>query len=1067
MKKLLLLASVALWLACSFGGKAVAQTTQASIFGVITEKQKTPLPGATVQVRNESTGFSTGTITNAEGKYTFKELPLGGPYTVRVTYVGYGDQSRKGYLLNQGDAIRVNLTMDDAGQTLDVVQVVASGLKNKVDNIGAATAISAKSIAALPVNGRNFTTLIDLSPLSRGSSISGQLGSSTNYTIDGMTAKNPTSAGATTSRSGAPYSISIEAVREFKVVTNQYDVIYGRTGGGLVSAVTKAGTNKLSGSIFNYTRANWLASPYDIRGNKRVAPFSTNQFGFSLSGPIIKDKLHFFAVWDHQEDSRPLLIADVQSSLDETRLNVTRTTLDRFVSIARNQYGTANTPQYGSFNKVRSSDAAFLRLDWQINDKNLLTVRDNYTNDRNPLGLADNTNINVYESYGNDYNIDNSLLATLRTTISPRMTNELKVQHLYTYQKSSPGDQLPSANIPRNLVENVASTVDGVSRATNIQMGGHRFAQEGFTNNVIQLVDNLYYNTDKAQFTFGVDLQYTHAKSLYGSEVNGRFHYTVDAAAGLTALDKFEKLQPYRYYREVPLVADPTITGVTINAGIYGQMTTKLSPGLEMTAGLRFDYANYPKAEFNQVVFDELKLRTDNELKSFVVQPRLQFTWDIGAKHTDYLRFGAGIFASDLNNYAIINNLTFDGKHLATVDVRGANVPTPDFAAYRSNYASIPSLAQFQLPTINMTGADAQVPVLYKANLSYSRYVTDKLRVGIAGYASLARHNYVYVDRNMAVDPFFRLANEDNRGVFVPLASMPANGAGDWLQGRISPKLGRVLELTSQGMVNQFAVVADATYQYFRDGEITASYTWNDTKDNTSYNGNVANTATLVLPVKDDPRNLNNLTYSDNQFRTKVVVYGTAPSFYGITVGVRYSGIGGTRYSLLSGANSNADFVAGNNDLAFVFDRNGDGTPVNVKTGLQAIIDNPNASQSIKNYINAYSGEIAERNGGINGFYGIVDIRASKRFRLFKSNTLDLSVDVFNLANLIDRNSGTFQTLGTQALYALGIPATATTPAVANFDRANQRFVYRVNTAGVVTPSGDPYQLQIGARFGF
>ncbi|MBO0929801.1 TonB-dependent receptor [Fibrella aquatilis] len=1066
MNKRLLLPSVIILLVCFFAGKTAAQTTQASIFGVITEKQKAPLPGATVQVRNESTGFSTGTITNAEGEYTFKELPLGGPYTVRVTYVGYGEQSRKGYMLNQGDAVRVSLTMQDDGQTLDVVQVVASGLKNKIDNIGAATAISAKSIAALPVNGRNFTTLIDLSPLSRGGSISGQLGSSTNYTIDGMTAKNPTSAGSTTSRSGAPYSISIEAVREFKVVTNQYDVIYGRTGGGLVSAVTKAGTNRLSGSIFNYTRANWLSSSFDIRGNKRVAPFSTNQFGFSLSGPIIKDKLHFFVVWDHQQDSRPLLIADVQTPLDETRLNVTRATLDRFVSIARSKYGTADSPQYGSFNKVRASDAAFARIDWQINANNLLTVRDNYTNDRNPLGLADNTTINIFESYGNDYNVDNSLLATLRSTISPRITNELKLQHLYTYQKSSPGGQLPEANIPRNIVENIASTIDGVSRSTNIQMGGHRFAQEGFTNNVVQLVDNLYYNTDKIQYTFGVDLQYTHAESLYGSEVNGRFHYTVDAAAGLTALDKFEKLQPYRYYREVPLMADPTVTGSTINAGIYGQLTTKLTPGLEMTAGLRFDYAHYPKAQFNQLVYDELKLRTDNELKSFVAQPRLQFTWDIGEKHTHYVRFGAGIFASDLNNYAIINNLTFDGKHLATVDVRGANVPTPNFAAYRNNYASIPSLAQFQLPTINMTGADAQVPVLYKANLSYSRYLTDKLRVGIAGYASLARHNYVYVDRNMAADPFFRLANEDNRGVYVPLTSMPTNGAGDWLQGRISPKLGRVLELTSQGMVNQFAVVADATYQYFRDGEITASYTWNDTKDNTSYNGNVANTATLVLPVKDDPRNLSNLTYSDNQFRSKVVIYGTAPSFYGVTVGVRYSGIGGTRYSLLSGANTNADFVA-TNDLAYVFDRNGEGVPANVKSGLQAILDNPNASQSIKDYINAYSGKIAERNGGINGFYGIIDVRASKRFRLFNTSFLDLSVDIFNLANLFDRNSGTFQTLNTQALYTLGIPATATTPIVPGFDKANQRFVYRVNTAGVVTPSGDPFQLQVGARIGF
>ncbi|RRB04318.1 TonB-dependent receptor [Larkinella rosea] len=1067
MKNHLLSTFFVLLFVCCFIDNTFAQTTQASISGVISENQKSGLPGATVQVRNGSTGFTTGTVTNAKGEYSFKELPLGGPYTILVSFVGFGEQKRTGYMLNQGDAIRVNLNMQEDSQTLEVVQVVASGMKNKIDNLGAATAVSAKSIAALPVNGRNFTSLMDLSPLSRGGNISGQLGSSTNYTIDGMNAKNPTSAGSTTSRSGAPYSISIEAVREFKVVTNQYDVTYGRSGGGTVSAVTKSGTNKLSGSAFNYSRANWLSSPYDIRGNKRNNKFSTNQFGFSLGGPIIKDKLHFFVAWDHQQDSRPLIIADVQSPADENRFNITRTTLDRFVSIARSQYGVANTPQYGTFDKGRGSDAAFARIDWQIDPKNLLTIRNNYTNDRNKLGLADNTAINIYESYGNDYNWDNSFLASLRTAINPRITNELKLQHLYTYQKSSPGDQLPSANIPRAIVEGVVSTVDGATKSTNIQMGGHRFAQEGFDNNVIQLVDNLYYNTDKVQYTFGLDLMYTRAHSLYGSEVNGRFHYTVDAAAGMTALDKFAALQPYRYYREVPLMADPSVVGKTLNAGIYGQLSTKLAQGLEMTAGLRLDYAHYPTSPLNQVVFDELKLRTDNKLKSFVVQPRLQFTWDVNEKHTDYIRFGAGVFASDINNYMIINNMTFDGKHLATVDVRAPNIPTPDFAAYRSNYASIPSLAAFQLPTINMTGADARVPVLYKANLSYNRYLTDKLKVGIAGYASLGRHNYMYVDRNMAVDPFFRLANEDNRGVYVPLSSMPANGAGDWLQGRISQKLGRVLELNSQGKVNQFAVVLDATYQYFRDGEISASYTWNDTKDNTSYNGNVANTATLSLPVKDDPRNLSKMSYSDNHFRRKVVFYGTLPSFLGITVGVRYSGIGGTRYSLLSGANSNADFVSGTNDLAFIFDRNSESVPANVRTGLQAILDNANASQSIKDYITKYSGKMAERNGGINGFYGVFDVRASKRFRFYKNHSLEVSVDVFNLANLLKKTWGANKSLGSQALYALGIPASGTTPAVAGFDKTNQRFVYRVNTAGIVSPSGDPYQLQIGARYSF
>jgi len=1040
-----------------------AQTTQASISGIITDEQKKPIPGVSVQVKNNSTGFTTRTSTNAQGEYTFKELPLGGPYSVKALFVGYGEQTRSGYMLNLGDVVKVTISMQEAAQNLEAVQVVASGLKNKVQNFGASTEISAKTMNQLPVNGRNFSNLMDLSPLSRGGGISGQLGSSTNYTIDGMNAKNPTSAGSTTSRSGAPYSISIEAVREFKVVTNQYDVTYGRAGGGSVTAVTKSGTNTTSGSAFMYGRADWLASPYDIRGIKRDNDFSTYQYGFTLGGPIIKDKLHYFVGLDHQKDSRPLIIADINGPADEARFRITNATLADFLAIARAKYGVSNAPQYGTFDKKRGSDAAFARLDWQINDRNLLTIRDNYTNDRNPLGLADNTAINFFESYGNDKNVDNSLLATLRSTINSKVTNELKVQHLYTYQASTQNDQLSFA-IPRAIVGNVQSTLsDGSAANTAIQIGGHRFGQEGFTNNVFQLVDNFYYNTDKIKYTFGVDVMYTNAKSLYGSEVNGRFEYT-NSTAG-SSLQNFNNLIPNRFYREVPLVADPTVKAGIWNAAAYGQMQTKLAKGLEFIGGIRLDYSAYPKSPLNQTLLSAVGVRTDNELKQFLVQPRIQFNWDINENRTDFVRFGAGIFGSDVNNYVTINNLTFDGTHLATVDVFGADVPTPNFVGYRNGTVATPSLAALQVPTINTYAEDAKIPVVYKANLSYSKLITDKLKVGITGYATLGRHNYMYVDRNMAANPYFTLPNEANRGVFVP--TMPSNGAPDWKTGRISNTFGRVLELNSKGRVNQFAVVLDATWNYFKDGEISASYTWNDTKDNTSYNGNVANSATLSLPVKDDPRDLSNMTYSDNQFRNKVVIYGTLPTFWGVTVGVRYSGIGGTRYSLLSGANNNGDFVA-TNDLAFIFDPNNTSVPQNVRTGLQTLLNNPDASQSLKDYIIKYAGQIAQRNGGINDFFGVVDLRVSKKFKLYKTHTLEVSGDIFNFANLLNKKWGVNESLGTQALYALnGTAATATAPAVPNYNSATRSFNYRVNNSGIVTPSGNPYQFQIGLRYGF
>lgn len=1014
-----------------FGTLAYAQTTQASIVGKVTGLGSTAQEKVKVTIVNESTGFRTETETNSKGEYIFKEIPLGGPYTVIVN-----EEKKEGYNVNFGDQVTVNMSLEGGEKQIEEV-VITGNLKNKIGNLGAATAISAKNISMLPVNGRNFTNLTELSPLSgKGGNLSGQLGSSTNFTIDGMTAKNPTSAGSTTSRSGAPFSISIEAVREFKITTNQYDVTLGRSGGGTVSAVTKSGTNKFSGSAWEYLRTNWLSSPYDIRGNKRENDFSTSQFGFSLGGPIIKNKLHFFVAWDHQLDSRPLIIADIKSKDDEKRFNTTPETLNQFLDIARKKYGVGNSPQFGSFDKVRNSDAGFLRLDWQINEKNLLTLRNNFTYDLNKNGLGDNTAINFFESYGNDKNIDNSLLLTLRSNLKPNLTNELKAQYLYTFQDSYQNSEL-GKTVPRAVVEGVMSSVG----STNIQIGGHRFAQEGFRNNVFQIVDNLYYNTDKIKYTFGADLMYTRSKSIYGSEVNGRFQFQ-----GMT---NFDNLTPYRFYREVPLMDDPSVKSSIWNAGVYGQIQTKIATGLDFMAGLRFDYGGYPKAEFNQKLFDEMGIRTDNQIKSFVIQPRFQFDWNINEENKDFLKFGAGIFSSDINNYMVINNLVFDGKHLATVDVNPGTVGlTPDFPGYRNDYGTVPSLSQYQIPTINYTGEDAKIPIVYKANISYTHFFNERFRAGIAGYMALGRNNYFYYDRNMKADPLFTLANEGGRGVYVP-ASTIINNANksvsiDWKEGRINKNFGRVLELVSDGKVNQFSFVVDTSYRYWKDGEITASYTWSDIKDNTSYNGNVANSATLSTPVQGDPRDLR-MGYSDNQFRNKIVVYGNSPTIAGFTLGVRYSGIGGTRFSVTAGGNINGDFVD-SNDLAYIFP----------EIITQPLLNDPEVGQALKDYVEKYNNAIAERNGGKNGFYGVWDVRVAKKFKFEKIGAFELSVDIFNLANLLNKEWGVNKSYGNMSLYR-----------VTEFDHATKQFKYVKNNSGLAPLSGNPYQIQIGAKYSF
>jgi hypothetical protein len=1031
----------------------MAQTNLAGISGKVSGPDGALLQNATVTVKNESTGFSIKATTGSTGRFLLKELPLGSPYTITVEVVGMAAQKQTGFSLNQGDLLQVTFAMENKVQELNGVEIKAPTLRNRVENIGSSTAVTAKDIAKLPVNGRNFSSLADLSPLSAGSSLSGQLASATNYTIDGMAARGTISGGLPT---GA-YSISLEAVREFQVVTNQYDVTYGNAGGGTISTVTKSGTNVLSGSAFTYARTNWLSSPYGLNGIKRNQSFSTYQYGFSLGGPIVKDKAQFFIAWDHQADSRPLYIANIQTPDDEKRYNVTQATLDNFLTIARNKYGVANTPQVGQFDKAKSTHAGFARIDWQINPKNLFTIRDNFIYDLDNQSDGDNTAINIYEVYSTRKSMNNSVMASLRSILSPTLTNELKVQHYWEYNKLFANDQLPADNIPRAIIQNIPSVAaDGTTYTTSIQLGGQRYGNDYFNNNVAQLTDNVYWTKGKYNFTFGGGLTFTNQNSIYGSETNGRFYFT--------GLNDFNNLAPYRYARDVYTSDDRNIKFNILSPNLYAQVQTSLFPGFDLTAGIRVDYTDYlDKAKFNSTVYQTLGLNTSNKLATLQVQPRVQATWDIGQNGKDIIRLGGGILGSALNPYSMINNMLFDGSHIVGVDLTGALVPTPNFPAYRADPSTAPGVdllnnpAIPKLATINMNGKDAKVPVVYKANFSYSHFFAQNFRVTASAYLSLGRNNYTYLDKNMVDQPYFHIAAEDNRGVYVPASTIKAsNGSADWTQGRKTTEVGRVLELQSIGKVNQMAFVIDADYKYYKQGEISLSYTWNQTKDNTSYNGNVANTATLVQYVKDDPRNLSPMNYADNQFRSKIVAYGSSPTLYGFSAGVRFSGLSGTRYSLYVNGNVNGDFVA-SNDLAYIYDPNSASTPQYLKDGINAVLNNPKVEPGMKDYIKKSFGKIAERNGGENPFYGVVDLRLIKRIAVTHKQFFEVSVDLFNVTNLINKGWGVNHNLGSTSIYN-----------IKSFDTAKQQYVYSVNSnAGVSGLGGNPYQFQIGLRYGF
>ena len=1035
--------------------QAGAQSTDASIRGRVTDEKGAPILGASIVLRNESTGFRTVTATNKEGGYALIQLPLGRPYSITVSYIGYPKQSKTDLALNQGDNIVADFRLNESNTQLSEVNVSANGLSKRIDRLGSSTAITAQNIQQLPTQNRNFNNLSALAPTTNGTNISGQRASSTNYLIDGASARNNLTSGAVGS---GPYSLSLEAIREFEVAANVYDVSRGREGGGTVSAVTKSGTNALTGSAFDYYRSDFLASPYDIRGNKREQKFTTNQYGFSLGGPIIKDKLHFFTALDRQDETMPFFIADIRDDADQINLGISKGALDSVINIGRAKYGLGSGPQVGEFERKTLANTFFARIDWQINDKHRLTIRNNYSDWVNPNSNSDNSNINFFEVWGDFKSKENSTLLSLRSQFSPSFLNEFKVQYQTAKRDYLPNSELPAANIPRAIVTVRSTLPNGTLGNRTVQLGGQRYFPENNLENQFQLINTSYYNVDKYKFTFGTDNTLTYMDTYLSSEQNGRFIFN--------SLSEFENLNPSRYVREAPIDGIPAVQQYLLNLSLFGQVEFDLAKNINAMFGVRYDVTSFlTHADYNPVVDRTLGLRTDSRITDAgKIQPRFQITWDVNNEKKDIIRLGGGLFSSYPVNYAQVNNIQNSGTKVSSIDVSrpaaGPNlVPKPDFPGYRLDPSSAPGIIPGvpYVSTINLNDPNLKMPSIFKANLSYNKIIGERLRLGINLLYSYTTNNYVYLDKNMADDPYFTLANEENRGVFVPAETITASGITNNVLGRKTNEVGRVLMLTNGATLTQKAMILDASYRYLKDGYINVSYTLNDARDNSSYNGNVANTSTF-RPVKSDPRDLSQVVYSDNQFRNKLVVYGSTPSWKGFSMAATFRGIGGTRYSMTVDADINGDFVGGpgtDNDLAFVFDSNSPLTSAANKVSMEKVLNNPD--NRAKEYILKSLGKIADRNGGVNPFSGTFDLRVQKDFKTYKNQKLTLSFDAFNFANILNKKWGVNYNLGDQTLLT-----------VTRFNQTTKQYEYRVNeNVGVTQAAGSPYQIQIGARYSF
>lgn len=1031
---------------------AIGQGADISINGYIFDSTaRKPIQGASITAKNLSTGFSTTVASDNKGQFKVANLPVG-TYTVLLSHIGFRPKELNGITLNLGDRLNLsNIVLSTGTTMLAEVAVTSTSFTNSKDRLGASTAISGRALQKLPLQSRNYLELATLSPLSTmGGALGGTKSGGIGYLIDGVSNRR-TLFGQPTE--GA-FPISLENVREFEVETNSYDVTNGRGSGGVVKAITKSGTNTFSGAAWGYYAANSLAQHTDVFGKPITTRFETIQAGASLSGPIIKNKLHFMVSYDQYQKTSPFRAYDFTSQgatqdQAEKNLGITKANLDSVISIMRNKMGFANVQQYGAIDIKQITRNFMTRFDWNINARNLLTVRFNYQS------YADHDKLKGGGLLSTQYigdQWDKSIYLSLRTDLNAKLSNDLKI----IYDDNNRGLGFLYNRLPEGFVDVVSTFSDGSSAKKTVAFGNQNWVPEKSASTTVQLVDNVRLKVNKYSFVFGTDNIITKIKDRLTHDQQGQFYYA--------SLNDFANNNPWRFNRKIALNPVGDCNCNVIELGAYAQMETDITPAVTLTAGLRWDgtiIADPPT--YNPLLEKELGL--NNHVVPFdyrKFQPRVNITWDINNKRTDIVKFGAGLFASQFTTQAITFSHIDNGIDFRQVDARSPNatIPYADWNAYQQDFSKVPgldyynSLAVKPAATITMMDKDLKTPSTFKTNLSYYKYVTKWLRVGANLYYNYTWNNFYLMDQNVKRTPEF--VTNEGRAVYVPASSLSANSTmADYNKSRISTNFNQVRMFTNTPWGSSFqAFVLDAAASFGKGGTVSVSYTRGKATGTPNYNAGDPRNANMNVGASYwDYSSYGKNWYSNEDLKHKLVLVALSPAFYGFTVSSSMVYYQSDRFSAMVNTDVNGD---GNvNDLAYVYDPNDSKTPANIKAGMETLLQK--TSPQYRKYLQDNMGRFAENNGGLMPWRFIWNMSIAKNINLDKTQRLTFRADIFNVLNLLNHEWGGYRSVINTNLYT-----------VTGFDNSTNSWKYNVNTnAGTLFKNTSPYTIQLGVRYNF
>lgn len=1111
MRRIIQLLVVAL-LTTPFGILAQGVTT-AGLTGTIKDLNGEVIPGTNIVATHEPSGTTYGSASRVDGHYNIEGMRVGGPYTIRISFIGFKEQVHDQVFLELGQTLILSYELIAASTELDAVLV--TGVQDAILNsekIGASSNFGSTQIQRLPSIGRDFRDITRLTPQAGGGNLSfgGRSNLYNNLTIDGATMNNVFGLNPLPGGQSSATPFSMDAIEEMTVSLSPYDVKMGNFTGAGISAITRSGTNQISGSAYYFfrgptnvgTQIDGVAAP--------VPDFSFKNYGARIGGPIIKNKLFFFANVEFEQRSDPAYTFPVRQTGEGSSSTNTQATDDndpltglrglRDFLITNYNYDPG---VYKDLQRATESKRYVLRFDYNISQNHKLTLRGNITNafldqfpsgsggfTGGPTGGRGNSN-NVLSFASSFYRINNNQYSgTLELNSifgGGKYANNLVVGYtsLRDFRENAGGIPVPSI-----------ATVDilGPNGQNLTSFGPDPFTKNNkLDQDVFQFNDFFTMYLKNHTVTLGTANELYSFNNVFTQVVNGNYRYNsladfyADADPGTTGSQR-----PANYniqYVAVAGGADATAAKWSaLQMGFFAQDSYKGIQNLTLTAGIRVDIPLYlsdiPKNNYaNSINLNGEKLRVGAWPEVVpLISPRIGFNYDLKGDRTTQIRGGTGVLTGRIPfvwlSNAVSNNGLYFGQFTSTnvpFTTTGDGYPydfnqTP-YVAPASNYSDLvggnPTLVTDPLnrnygrssivPALNTVSKNFKFPQVWRTNLA----VDHKLPGGVVGtleFIYTKDINAVLLrDANLA--PSVATLAGDGRPLFGAAGADRQIIAND---RRISGEIGQALVLDNTDEGYQWSITAQFRKDFNRNISLMGAYTYTDAREINAQSGSTAG-GTFASQTNILGPNNAGLSYANALTPHRIVAYGSYRIEYlehlATTFGFTYEGRSGFNWSYVYSGDPNSDGTNGN-DMIYVPATQGEivlsTSNANDPRTITEIWNQLDTYIKQDEYLNNNRGKYVARNGAFAPWVNRLNFSLLQDFYMDvagRRNTLQFSLNIENVLNLVNSSWGLTRTPArTQLIRFLGYEQPHTAGTLAS----------PTATAGPAAAVGSPWAATTG-----